>query len=151
MYTLPDDAPGCLVSLLEHWQSVSRKHPPTQTDFMFDELVAARGGLFLAEPVKRQDGQDDVRYIRVGPEHQVHSRRELSNGSFSDTTHPNMLTRVIDSYIQVMQTGQPQYWEFVNTVYGSPPVEVQRLLLPLYDDKGVFDCFLGECIWCDPA
>ena len=43
-------------------------------------------------------------------------------------------------------TGKPQYWEFVNSLYGSPPVEYSRLLLPLYNEAGQVICLLGSWV-----
>lgn len=149
MYTLPDDAPEKLVSLLERWQRISNQHPPTQHDLAFDDFVDEHPGLILVEPVWRGNDLLDLKYVQVGPEHDARNRKPLKGLLYSEALHARVLGRHVRAYGEVFTTGEPHYWEITNTVYGAPPQQWVRLLLPLYDEAGNAVMFLGSCVWKD--
>ncbi len=147
---LPERAPQQLHKLLEHWNALSQTRPPREPDFPFDDLVKAHPGLILLKPEWDKKGNLDLRYIRVGPEHNRRNQTEIEGELCSQMLYPHQFDRFVEVYGEVMESGRPHYWEIANTVFGTPPQEYVRLLLPLYDDEGRFAAFLGDCVWQDP-
>ncbi|NNE21453.1 MAG: hypothetical protein HKN11_02475 [Rhizobiales bacterium] len=149
MYTLPNDAPDRLVVLLKYWQNTADHHPPTQHDLSFDELVDEHPGMMLIELVRSDDRGLDLKHVRVGPAHFRHTGQQLEGKLYSQTLYPKVLDRMIAVYQAVLETGEPHYWQRINGVFGAPPVEFSRLLLPLYDDEGNAHCLIGSWVWKD--
>lgn len=149
MYTLPSDAPSRLNKLLKRWQDVAKHHPPTRDDLSFDDLVADHPGLMLIEPVWSGNGITDLNHLRVGPEHALRTGGQLQGRLYSQTLDQKVHERMVAVYRTVLETGEPHYWQRINGVYGAPPVEFSRLLLPLYDDHGQPECLIGCWVWKD--
>lgn len=149
MYTLPSDAPSKLKNLLKRWQDVAKDHPPTQRDLPFDGLVGEHPGLMLVEPVTSDKGITDLNHVRAGPAHVLHTGAKLQGKFYSQTLSPKVFERMVAVYRAVLETGEPHYWQRINGVYGAPPVEFSRLLLPLYDDRGEAECLIGSWVWKD--
>ncbi|MGI9292991.1 MAG: hypothetical protein ACR2PS_03335 [Pseudomonadales bacterium] len=135
--------------LLERWQDVSNRHPPTKNELVFDELVFQHPGLFLSEPVWNGDDLVDLRYEKVGPEHDARNGRTVQGLFYSEALHARIWPRSVRAYSEVLKTGEPHYWEIINTAYGAPPQRYVRLLLPLYDAHGRAASFLGSRVWID--
>lgn len=149
MYTLPEDAPGKLKDLLNYWQRTARHHPPTQRDLAFDDLVVEHPGLMLIEPLLSDKGKIDLKHARVGPAHLRQTGTTLEGKLYSQILNPAVLDRMIAVYQTVLETGEPHYWQRINGVFGAPPDEFSRLLLPLYDSSGTAECLIGSWVWKD--
>lgn len=147
MYTLPKDAPGELRKLLKRWQDIAKHHRPKQSDLSFDDMVGEHPGLMLVEPVRSDERIVDLNHLRVGPAHLRRTGAQLEGKLYSQTLYPKVLDRMIAVYRSVLETGEPHYWQRINGVYGAPPIEFCRLLLPLYDDHGKAECLIGSWVW----
>lgn len=147
MYSLPNDAPGKLKNLLIRWQDVAKHHPPTTDDLRFDDLVGEHSGLMLIEPVLFAEELRDLKHLRVGPEHALRTGAQLEGKLYSQFLNPKVLTRMLAVYAAVPKTGEPHYWQRMDNVYGAPPTEFCRLLLPLHDTSGNTDCLLASLVW----
>ncbi len=147
LYQLPNDAPDKLVNLLAKWQATSKKHLPTEGDLPFKKLVAEHPGLMTVEPILGDGKLIDLRFVLVGPEHDKRNGVPVSGVLFSEALHAGVMRRHVRVYSQVLESGEPHYWEITNTIYGAPPQQYVRLLLPIYDKAGVMISFLGSCVW----
>ena len=105
--------------------------------------------MMLIEPVRSAEGLVDLMHVRVGPAHRAHTGAELEGKLYSETLDAKTFNRMIAVYRTVLETGEPHYWERIDGVYGAPPVEFCRLLLPLYDPQGEAECLLGSWVWKD--
>jgi len=148
-YVLPEDAPSEIAELLERWKRVCKQHPPTQVDLSFDELVVEYPGLFLVDPTPELDGSLDPIFVRAGPECKKRIRKDMEGLPYSRSINPRVLAQVNRIYPHIIATGEPHYWEITNALYGAPPQQYHRLLLPLYDAGGSASHLLGLCIWID--
>lgn len=105
--------------------------------------------MMLIELVRSDDRGLDLKHVRVGPAHFRHTGQQLEGKLYSQTLYPKVLDRMIAVYQAVLETGEPHYWQRINGVFGAPPVEFSRLLLPLYDDEGNAHCLIGSWVWKD--
>ncbi|MGI9357307.1 MAG: hypothetical protein ACR2PF_19395 [Rhizobiaceae bacterium] len=146
-YSLPNDAPSDLLELLERWKHVWKQHPPTQRDFLFDELVVEYPGLFLVDPSPERDGDFDPIFVRAGPECKKRIRNDMEGLPYSRSINPRVFAQVKRIYPQIIETGEPHYWEITNAFFGVPPQQYYRLLLPIYDSGERVSRLLGICVW----
>ena len=145
---LPSDAPDKLTAFLARWQEIATTRTPTLADMAFEDLVGENPGLALIEP-DWSSGSLDFRYIKVGPEHAQRTGKQLEGKVFTKKLYPDAARRAIAAYRDVLNSGEPQYWELMNSVFGSPPIEYVRLLLPLHDDAGKVVAIIGNWVWKD--
>lgn len=142
---LPRHAPEALRRMLQIWCDIAQERRPVRADFPVDETTLR--GLAILVPCDQGGGARDYCFEYAGPEHTERTGRALTGASCSEVVHPWKLKHVIETYDEIFSSGEPHYWDFVNTINGAPPQAYSRLLLPLFDGAGNVEAAIGLWVW----
>lgn len=147
MYTIPEDAPDSLHSLLAQWQNIANDHRPTKRDLPFDELLTDHPGLFWVERTDGSQHDFDLRFINAGPEVIRRNQPGVLKKMYSEFLSESAFSFVPDIFGGCLSSGRPHYWDIIASEYGIGPVQYQRLLLPLFDSCDVGVSLLGSGVY----